>query len=83
MEHATSNANDADGHCRLPRKYTVARAARSGGSAEKQRDPSARGKSGRGRGSKENVTTTYARASVYVLDTQASFKLVHDYNKLL
>ena len=29
MEHATSNANDADGHCRLPRKYTVARAARS------------------------------------------------------
>lgn len=31
MEHATSNANDADGHCRLPRKYTVARAARSGG----------------------------------------------------
>lgn len=21
MEHATSNANDADGHCRLPRKY--------------------------------------------------------------
>lgn len=27
MEHATSNANDADGHCRLPRKYIAARAA--------------------------------------------------------
>lgn len=83
MEHATSNANDADGHCRLPRKYTVARAARSGGLQKNRGTLPQEGRGGRGRGSKENVTTTYARASVYVLDTQASFKLVHDYNKLL
>lgn len=50
MEHATSNANDADGHCRLPRKYM---GGGGGGpcreiGVEERKGPSVSGEGGRG-----------------------------------
>ena len=75
MEHATSNANDADGHCRLPRKYMAARAANQ---RERKGEGSVRAYGGKreekknepkgGRGRKEGNITTIATSThcVYV-----------------
>lgn len=79
MEHATSNANDADGHCRLPRKYIAARAANQ---RERTRAPARR--DGKKHNEKkeerneENITTVAT-----TLRIRNTLKLMHDYNKLL
>jgi len=46
MEHATSNANDVGGHCRLPRKYI--RAVQSKSKKKKKKG-------------KRKITTAYER----------------------
>lgn len=73
MEHATSNANDADRSLQIATEIYGWRwwpVPRDRGGRKKGTFRMRRG------GSKENVTTTYASAPPRP-------KLVHDYNKLL